>query len=180
MEKTSDLGHLWVKKIRFFFLSCVSPCWLKETLKVSEVMPITVQCSWCNNQYSLSALLKKGNSIVSLFYNLSKKIKLSWSIWYQKRPNSPLFSQYSDDLPSFHPTFSQLLLCDHVLTSWMGRREMRPTADPNGEVIVMEMWREPVKRGLCFSWRPTKTPSRENRGRGAAAKTVGILSTQDM
>lgn len=36
-------------------------------------------------------------------------------------------------------TFSQLLLYDHALTSWMGQREMRPTADPSGEVIVMEM-----------------------------------------
>lgn len=62
----------------------------------------------------------------------------------------------------------------------MGQREMRPAVHLNGEVIVMEMCKEPVKRGLCFSWRPTKTRSRENRGRGAAAKTVGILSTQDM
>lgn len=63
----------------------------------------------------------------------------------------------------------------------MDKKGVRPTADPNVEVIVMEMRRQPVKeRGLCFSWRLTKTLSRENRGRGAAAKTVGILSTQDM
>lgn len=57
-----------------------------------------------------------------------------------QRPHFPLlFLQYLDDLPSFHPTFFQSLLYDHILTSWMGQREMRPTADPNGEVIVMEM-----------------------------------------
>lgn len=36
----------------------------------------------------------------------------------------------------------------------------------------------PMKRGPCFGWRPTKSRSRENRGRGA--QTVGILSTQDV
>lgn len=53
--------------------------------------------------------------------------------------SSHLDSQYLHDLPPFDLTFFQLFMSDHVLTSWMGQRGMRPTADPNAEVIVMEM-----------------------------------------
>lgn len=64
---------------------------------------------------------------------------ITWLICCQKQLRFSLFLQYFDDLPSFHFTFFKLLLNDHALTSWMGQREIRPTADPNGEVIVIEM-----------------------------------------
>lgn len=58
------------------------------------------------------------------------------------------------------------------------RREPSGEAVPRGGAAATEMRREPMKRGPCFGWRPTKSQSRENRGRGA--QTVGILSTQDV
>lgn len=148
-------------------------------------MPITVQWSWCNNREFDCFIKKNSNNIFSLFYYLSKKIKLSWSICYQKRPHPyfvlTIFRWFAFILSHI---FSIIIVwpCSDLLDGRGRKREkeMRPVDFQNGEVIVMEMWREPVKRGLCFSWRPTNNWSRENRGRGAAAKTVGILSTQDM
>lgn len=43
-------------------------------------------------------------------------------------------------------------------------REASAAADPRGKATAIEMWRQPIKRGLCFGWRPTKSWSRENRG----------------
>lgn len=58
------------------------------------------------------------------------------------------------------------------------RRAAGTAAGSSGKATAKEMWREPRKRGLCFGWRPTKSRSRENRGRGAP--TVRVLSTQDV
>lgn len=56
---------------------------------------------------------------------------------------------------------------------------MRVRSDLNGEAIVKNK-RNQQEEGLCFCWRLAKTRSKENKCRGAAAKTVGILSTQNM
>lgn len=68
---------------------------------------------------------------------------------------------------------ARLLSETEEIMLFLFRREPRPIRAAKPPRL-----KGPMKRGPCFGWRPTKSRSRENRGRGA--QTVGILSTQDV
>lgn len=49
MEKPSEGGHPWVKKLT----PHSAQCWLRETFKASEVMPVTEQADVITNRVGL-------------------------------------------------------------------------------------------------------------------------------